>query len=198
VRFRRVSSNIIIYTILVIISIIWVFPLLWVILTSFRAEKGSFTTSFFPENYTFDNYINLFTDTSIFSFGKWFANTAFVAVCSCILTTLLTISTAYVMSRLRFRLRKTMMKTALILGMFPSFMSMIAVYFVLKSLGLNQSLLALILVYSAGGGLSFYITKGFFDTVPRALDEAARIDGAGEFRIFTVCTQLRYSQVDQQ
>ncbi len=183
-KIRRNVGNIAAYAVLCAVSLVWIFPLVWVVLISFRAEQGSFTASFFPESYTLDNYVRLFTDTSVFSFGGWFANTAFVAVCSCILTTFLTVSTAYVMSRLRFRLRKTMMKTALILGMFPSFMSMIAVYFVLKSFGLTQSLLALILVYSAGGGLSFYITKGFFDTVPHALDEAARIDGATNSQIF--------------
>ena len=181
---RNRASNALVYAILVVVSLIWLFPLVWVVLTSFRAEQGSFTASFFPKDYTLDNYINLFADNSVFSFGRWFANTAFVAICSCVLTTILTVSTAYVMSRLRFKLRKTMMKTALVLGMFPSFMSMIAVYFVLKSFGLTQSLLALILVYSAGGGLSFYITKGFFDTVPRALDEAAKIDGANNAQIF--------------
>ncbi|MBQ9994268.1 MAG: ABC transporter permease subunit, partial [Clostridia bacterium] len=177
-------GNALTYLVLIVISLIWIFPIVWVILTSFRAEKGSFVPNFLPQSYTLDNYIQLFADTSIFSFGQWFANTAFVAVCSCLLTTFITVSTAFVMSRLRFKLRRPMMKIALVLGMFPAFMSMIAVYFVLKSVGLTQSLFALILVYSAGGGLSFYITKGFFDTVPRALDEAARIDGANNAQIF--------------
>lgn len=181
---KRKAGNALTYSFLVFISIIWVLPLLWVVLTSLRAERGSFTADFFPKEYTFNNYIELFSDNSVFSFGQWFANTLIVAVFSCILTTVLTISTAYVMSRMRFRLRKTMMKTALVLGMFPAFMSMIAVYFILKAFGLTQSLLALVLVYSAGGGLGFYITKGFFDTIPRALDEAARIDGATNAQIF--------------
>jgi len=176
------------YILLVIISIVWLFPVLWVVLTSLRAEKGSFVPNFFPEEYTFDNYIELFSDTSVFSFGQWFANTLIVSIASCILTTFITISTAFVMSRMRFRIRKSLMKLALILGMFPGFMSMIAVYFVLKSVGLTQSLLALVLVYSAAGGLSFYISKGFFDTIPFAMDEAAMIDGATKFQIFTQIT----------
>ncbi len=181
---KKRTGNVLAYVFLILVSVVWLIPLLWVVLTSFRAERGSFTTQFLPESYTARNYYELFADTSVFSFGQWFANTFIVAVFSCILTTVLTVSTAYVMSRLRFRLRKQMMKFALVLGMFPAFMSMIAVYFVLKSFGLTQSLLALILVYSAGAGLSFYITKGFFDTVPRALDEAARIDGATNSQIF--------------
>lgn len=177
-------GNAIAYVFLTILSVIWLFPILWVVLTSLRTEGGSFVPNFFPKSYTIDNYIKLFADNSIFSFGRWFANTVIVSVCSCLLTTFITISTAFVMSRLRFRIRKTLMKTALVLGMFPGFMSMIAVYFVLKSVGLTQSLLALILVYSAAGGLSFYIAKGFFDTIPRAMDEAAKIDGASNARIF--------------
>lgn len=176
------------YALLVIISVIWLFPVLWVVLTSFRAEKGSFVPNFFPEKYTFDNYVELFSDTSVFSFGQWFANTLIVSVASCVLTTFIIISTAFVMSRMRFGIRKSLMKLALILGMFPGFMSMIAVYFVLKSVGLTQSLLALVLVYSASGGLTFYISKGFFDTIPYAMDEAAMIDGATKFQIFTKIT----------
>ncbi|MBE6753112.1 MAG: sugar ABC transporter permease [Ruminococcaceae bacterium] len=183
-RARKGIADTLCYVVLILLSILWVFPIVWVVLTSFRAEGGSFVTNFIPKTFTLQNYVNLFADTSVFSFGQWFANTAFVAVCSCLLTTFITVSTAFVMSRMRFRLRKPMMKLALILGMFPAFMSMIAVYFVLKSVGLTQSLLALILVYSAGGGLSFYITKGFFDTIPRAVDEAARIDGATNSQIF--------------
>ena len=76
------------------------------------------------------------------------------------------------------------MNIALVLGMFPAFMSMIAVYYVLKTIGLTQSLTALVLVYSGAAGLSFYVAKGFFDTIPRSLDEAARIDGATNFQIF--------------
>lgn len=176
------------YAILVVLSVVWLFPVLWVVLTSFREEKGSFVPNFFPEGYTFDNYVELFSDTSVFSFGQWFANTLIVSIASCALTTFIIISTAYVMSRMRFSMRKSMMKLALILGLFPGFMSMIAVYFVLKSVGLTQSLLALVLVYSAGGGLQFYISKGFFDTIPYAMDEAAMIDGATKAQIFTKIT----------
>lgn len=176
------------YAILVALSVVWLFPVLWVVLTSLREEKGSFVPNFFPEGYTFDNYVELFSDTSVFSFGQWFANTLIVSIASCALTTFIIISTAYVMSRMRFSMRKSMMKLALILGLFPGFMSMIAVYFVLKSVGLTQSLLALVLVYSAGGGLQFYISKGFFDTIPYAMDEAAMIDGATKAQIFTKIT----------
>ncbi|MBQ7956570.1 MAG: sugar ABC transporter permease [Clostridia bacterium] len=180
----RKTTNIFVYVFLSVLALIWVLPILWVILTSFREESGSFTPYFLPQGYTLKNYINLLTDNSTFDFPRWFMNTLFVSVVTCIISTFFVLSVSYTMSRLRFRLRKPLMNIALILGMFPGFMSMIAVYYVLKSFGIEQSLLALILVYSAGTGLGFYVAKGFFDTVPRALDEAAMIDGASRGTIF--------------
>lgn len=182
------TANITSYVILIILSIIWLMPIVWVLLTSFRAEPGTYTKYFFPKGYTLNNYKRLFTETSQFYFAKWFFNTFFVAVCSCVLSTFYVLSTSYVMSRLRFKLRKPLMNVALILGMFPGFMSMIAVYYILKGIGLTQSLFALILVYSGGAGLGFYVAKGFFDTVPKAIDEAAWIDGATKWQVFTKLT----------
>lgn len=181
---REKISNAIIYFVLTLMSILWLIPIVWIVLTSFRAEKGSFVPNFIPKSFTLDNYIQLFTDTSIFNFPKWFANTFFVASVSCIITTFVTLATAYVMSRMRFKMRKPFMNIALVLGMFPAFMSMIAVYYVLKSINLTQNLWALILVYSSSAALQFYISKGFFDTIPKSLDEAAKLDGATNAQIF--------------
>lgn len=172
------------HTLLFVLSIIWIMPIVWVVLISFRKETGSFTPYFLPKALTIDNYMRLFTDTKQFYFARWFGNTFFVAVCSCILSTFYNLSTSYCLSRLRFKIRKPFMSLALILGMFPGFMSMIAVYYILKGIGISQSLVALILVYSGGAALGFYISKGFFDTVPKALDESALIDGATKFQIF--------------
>ena len=181
---ERKITNIFVYVFLSVLALIWILPILWVILTSFREESGSFTPYFLPQGYTIKNYINLLTDKTTFNFPRWFMNTLLVSVVTCVISTFFVLSVSYTMSRLRFRLRKPLMNVALILGMFPGFMSMIAVYYVLKAFGIEQSLLALILVYSAGTGLGFYVAKGFFDTVPRALDEAAMIDGATRGRIF--------------
>lgn len=172
------------YIILIVLSIIWLIPILWVILTSFRAEQGSFTPYFWPKGFTLQNYVRLFTETNQFYFLRWFGNTFFVAVCSCVLSTFFVLCVSYVMSRLRFAMRKPLMNIALILGMFPGFMSMIAVYYILKGFGITQSLAALILVYSGGAGLGFYIAKGFFDTIPKTLDEAAYLDGATKAMVF--------------
>lgn len=185
---QRKVSNIFVYVFLSVLALIWVLPIMWVILTSFREESGSFTPYFLPQGYTVKNYINLLTDNTTFNFARWFTNTLFVSVATCVISTFFVLSVSYAMSRLRFKLRKPLMNIALILGMFPGFMSMIAVYYVLKSFGIEQSLLALILVYSAGSGLGFYVAKGFFDTVPRALDEAAMLDGASRGRIFRKIT----------
>lgn len=185
------------YTFLIILCFIWIIPIVWVVLTSFRVEPGSFTSSFFPrpyswvedgmkytQTYTLQNYVDLFTPRDGFDFGKMWINTFIVAVFSCAISTLFAVATAYVMSRMRFKMRKPFMNIALIMGMFPGFMSMIAIYFILKSVGIEKTLLALVLVYSGGSGLGFQVVKGFFDTVPKALDEAAMIDGANKAQVF--------------
>jgi len=171
------------------LSVVWLFPIVWIVLTSFRSEGGAFVPYIIPKEFTLENYRQLLTNASgNYPFVRWFLNTLFVAACSCLLSTFITIAMAYSLSRLRFKLRKPFLKVALVLNMFPGFMSMIAVYYILKALNLTQSLLALILVYSAGAALGFYVAKGFFDTIPMALDESAMIDGANKWDIFTKIT----------
>lgn len=184
---KRLVNNVIVHTVLAVLAVIWVFPIFWVVLTSFRGEKGSYISTFLPKTYTLDNYVKLFTDTTLLNFPKMFANTLFIAVCSCILSTFYVLAVSYCLSRLKFKLRKPYMNMAMILGLFPGFMSMVAVYFILKALGLSEGgliRLALILCYSGGAGLGFQIAKGFFDTIPLALDEAALIDGCNRWQIF--------------
>ena len=188
---RRFIHNTIVHVVLAILALIWVFPILGVILTSFRAEKGSYVSTFFPQSFTLDNYVRLFTDTSILNFPQMFANTLFIAVCSCILSTFYVLAVSYCLSRLKFKLRKPYMNMAMILGLFPGFMSMVAVYFILKAIGLTEGNLikvALILCYSGGAGLGFQIAKGFFDTIPIAVDEAALLDGCTRWQIFSRIT----------
>lgn len=169
---RRFINNSIVHVVLGVLAVIWVFPIIWVILTSFRAEKGSYVSTFFPQSFTLDNYVKLFTDTSILNFPQMFMNTLIIAIFSCILSTFYVLAVSYCLSRLKFKLRKPYMNMAMILGLFPGFMSMIAVYFILKAMGMTEGNLirvALILVYSGGAGLSFQIAKGFFDTIPIAI-----------------------------
>ena len=188
---KKTIVNIIIHIFLAILSFIWVLPIFWVVLTSFRGEKGSYVTTFFPKTYTINNYVKLFTDTSILNFPKMFVNTFIIAIFTCIISTIFVLSVSYTMSRMRFNMRKPFMNVAMILGLFPSFMSMIAVYYILKALGLAEGSMiriALIVVFSAGSGVGFYVAKGFFDTIPKALDEAAIIDGATRWQVFTQIT----------
>ena len=182
-KFRRIFGDTVGQIILTVLSIIWIIPLFYLFVQSFRKEPGAWSPTFFPQQWTLDNYKRLFTETK---FLQWYGNTLIIAICSCIITALFVLSVAYAFSRMKFKARKPMMNVMLILGMFPGFMSMSAVYFLLKVILPNnyQSHLSLIIVYSAGAALSYYIAKGFFDTVPKALDEAARIDGASRFRTF--------------
>ncbi|WP_265457967.1 sugar ABC transporter permease [Enterococcus sp. HY326] len=184
----RKNTKFLIYALLIALAILWVFPILWIVLTSFREEGGQFVSYIIPKHFTLEHYKFLFSGSSSFPFLRWFMNTLIVSIASCLLSTAITISMAYVLSRLRFRFRKSFLKIALVLNMFPGFMSMIAVYYILKALNLTQSLFALVLIYSSGAALAFYIAKGFFDTIPHSLDESAMIDGATKFQIFTKIT----------
>lgn len=170
------------YVLLAILAVLWIFPIIWIILASFSYNNTGFVSTIWPDKFTWQNYIGIFTNSQ-YPFVNWVLNTLFVAVISATLSTFVTIAVAYVLSRLRFRFRKPFLQIALVLGMFPGFMSMIALYYVLKALNM-LNLGGLILVYVGGAGLGFYIAKGFFDTMPRAIDEAAEIDGATKWQVF--------------
>lgn len=172
------------YIVLSVMSVIWLFPILWILLTSLRGEGGYYVGYFIPKTFTLNNYFNLFKEGSAIPFGKWWMNTFLVASVSCVLNTMIVLMTSYVLSRHRFSGRTLLMKAMMVIGMFPGFMSMIAVYNILKGMGIGQSLGALILVNVASSAMGYYICKGFMDTVPKALDEAALIDGATHFKIF--------------
>ena len=172
------------YIVLTAMAVVWLMPIIWLLVTSFRAEPGAYTTYVIPRGWTADNYTRLFTETSQFNFPLWYANTLWVAVITCALTTMMVLMISYTFSRLRFPSRKVLMNAGLIIAMFPGFMSMIAVYHILKAIGLAKSLISLILVYTGGGILTYTIAKGFFDTIPKSLDEAATIDGATKNMVF--------------
>lgn len=180
----RRLANVLVYALLVVLAILWILPIVYLVILSLREEPGAYTPYLLPKNYTLDNYTALFSDTTLFNYPRWFANTLLVAVCTCIISTVTILMISYCFSRLRFPTRRRFMNIGLIMGMFPGFMSMIAVYHLLKLVGLDQSLIALILVYSAASCLGYFIAKGFFDTIPKALDEAATIDGATRHQIF--------------
>lgn len=183
-KLRRIVANSFIYVILLALGLIWISPLVYLVLHSFRGDGSSMYFSLIPKEFTFQNYIDLFQNTAPFDFKRWFMNTLIVAIFSCIISTLSVLMVSYSFSRLRFKARKPLINIGMILGMFPGFMTMIAIYLLLKIFGLDGKLIALVVCYSAGAGLGYQISKGFFDTIPRALDEAATIDGATRNQIF--------------
>lgn len=181
---KKNVGNAFAYVLLSVLGILWILPILYLLYTAFRVSPTTgIINTLFPETLRFgiDNFSKLFLDTM---FLKWLWNTLLVASASCMITTGCILAVGYALSRLRFRFRKTIMQVLLILGIFPGFMSMIAVYFILKAMGLTDSLLALILVYSGSAALSYYICKGFFDTLPRSIEEAAILDGADPPTVF--------------
>lgn len=189
IKRRARAANTIVYFFLVVLSVIWILPIVYLLITSFRGEQGAYLFGYIiPKHWTFGNYIKLFTDTSSFNYPRWFLNTFVVAVISCVISTFFVLFTSYAFSRLRFKMRRPMMNIVLVLGMFPGFMSVIAIYHLVGLLGLEKSLAALILIYSGGAGMTYYIMKGFFDTIPHEIDEAAYLDGCTKWQTFTKIT----------
>lgn len=181
IKATRRISNTLIHVLLVIISIIWLIPFIFILLQSFRVENTWQVGYVIPQQWGFDNYINL-AKTDFF---RWYLNTFIIALTVAALQTIIVLCMSYALSRFRFKMRKPLMKFMLILGMFPGMLSMIILYRVLKDLGLTQAnaVPGLILVYIASSGMGYYVSKGFFDTLPKSLDEAARVDGASRFQV---------------
>ncbi len=178
------TSSIVLHNVLIgIFAFIWLIPIVWLVCTSFSSFSGMNTSSFFPQEWSLAHYAQLFHPDSVVQFPQWFFNTFVIACATCVVSTLFIIMVAYATSFMRFPMRKPLMNMAVILNLFPGMLAMIAVYFTLKTLDLTNSYAGLIMVYSASSGLGYLIAKGFFDTVPRALCEAARIDGCSEARI---------------
>ena len=192
VRTRRIVSDIFVHIFLAIVAIVWLIPFIWLVAHSFRGEStGLFTPGFFPKEFTFQNYIQLFTETDSMNFPRTFLNTFVIACFSCVISTFFVLSVSYCMSRLKWKMRKPYMNMAMIINLFPGFMSMVAIYFLLKALGLTEGAklpLALVICYSAGAGTGFFVMKGYMDTIPKSLDEAAYLDGATKWQTFIKVT----------
>ena len=187
------TGNIIAYVALILISIVWLFPFFGLIMQSFRSydpavEYGGMVDYLIPKTFSLDNYRFLFSGET--NFLLWYKNTLIIAICVSIGQTIVILCVSYALSRMRFKLRTLLMRFWLVLGMFPGFLTMICLYFLLKQLGLTQAgaVPGLILVSIASSGMGYYVCKGYFDTLPVALDEAARIDGASRAKIFFILT----------
>ena len=249
---RRVNTGI--YVVLILMSIIWLCPFVFLVLQSFRGESGGQVAYVIPKQWTLDNYRFLFegvafslkalvkdvpaviltvvsnllgvlgmtailkrkprnpyeeasgniknallvfsalllinfmrcVDSTNCDFVQWFMNTLTIALFCAVIQTIMVLSVSYTLSRMRFKGRKLLMNVVLVLGMFPGFLTMIVLYYLLKMMGLTQAgaVPGLILISCASSGMGYYISKGFFDTIPKSLDESARIDGATRFQVF--------------
>lgn len=173
------------HLLLTLLAALWLLPILWLVLTSFGVDEGPNIARFFPEEYTLRHYAELLHPDSVSNFPRWFTNTLIVAIFTCLISTAFVLMTAYAISFLRFPSRRGLMNTAIILNLFPGFLGMIAVYFILREVGLTNSLTGLVIVYTSSAGLDYLIAKGFFDTVSHSLREAAWVEGANEWIVFT-------------
>ena len=182
-RASRRISNTIVYIVLIAITVIWLFPFAGIVLESFKVNTRAMDGEFWPQQFGLDNYIRLFNETD---FLKWFKNTAIMGLATAFFQTFFVLSMSYTLSRMRFKGRKFLMNFMLILGMFPGFLTMILIYKVFSDLGLTMEMapVGLIIVYCASSGMGYYVSKGFFDTIPTTLDEAARVDGATRWQVF--------------
>ena len=177
------------HIVLIAVCVVFVFPVLWLVLASF-SKSGSIydIEGFFPDTLSLAGYKRLFTDTTMYDYPNWLKNTLFVAVLSSFLGTVLVILTAYTISRFEFKSRKLLMKSTLVLSMFPSFMGMTAVYLIMVNFGLINQLWSLILIYAAGAPMGYLVQKGYFDTISGTIYEAARVDGATNLQVFIKIT----------
>lgn len=189
IRPATTIKSVIVYAIVLLISFIFAFPCIWLILSSFNANGSLLTLDgFFPEAYSFDTFKTLFTEKVEHDYMTWFWNTLFVAGISCVISTVLVLAVSYTMSRYRFKSRKQMMKVTLLLNIFPNFMNMTALFVIMTQFDLINNLWGLILLYSSGATMGFLVQKGFFDTIPSTIYDAATLDGATDLRVFVSIT----------
>ena len=186
---RNLADSVVTHIVLIAICFLFFFPVLWIIMSSFSKSGSIYDIhGFFPDELSMASYVKLFTDTTMYDYPNWLKNTLYVAVFSSLIGTILVILTAYTISRFRFKCRKMMMKTTLVLSMFPSFMGMTAVYLIMVNFDLINQLWSLILIYAAGAPMGYLVQKGYFDTITNTIYESAQIDGATNFRMFVSIT----------
>ncbi|WP_052712188.1 sugar ABC transporter permease [Domibacillus indicus] len=178
----RKVGNMLMYAVLIITALCVLYPVVWIVAGSLNPGDSLFSSRLIPDTLSFAHYQYLFTETD---YPLWYWNTFKIAFWNMILSTVLVVTAAYAFSRFRFPGRKQGLMAMLVLQMFPSFMGMIAIYILLLQVNLLDNHWGLILVY-AGGSIPFgaWLVKGYFDGIPRSLEEAAKIDGASDVTIF--------------
>lgn len=179
---RKNVSLIVMYAELILISIIVLIPITLIVLTSFNVGDNIAGTSLIPTEFTLNNYVRLIKETN---FITWFFNTLQIAVLNAVVSVAIILINSWILSRFQFRGKKAYLMSLLLLSMFPTFLSMTAIYVLFFSFGLIGKPISLILIYVAGAiPYNTWLVKGYMDGIPRELDEAAYIDGCGRFRSF--------------
>lgn len=181
-RLWNIIVTILTYALLVIVALLVIMPIVWIIGASLNPGASLMSTTPIPAHPTLAHYKEVFFKTK---FGYWYLNTLKIAVINMFVSMFLTISTAYVFARFKFKGKKASLLTIMVLQMFPGFMGMIAMYNILWQLNLLNSHWGLILVYAANQiPFNTWLVKGYLSTIPKSLDEAAMIDGASKTRVF--------------
>ncbi|NLG87816.1 MAG: sugar ABC transporter permease [Clostridiaceae bacterium] len=179
---KRYATKVLIHIFLIICAVFSIYPIIWIVMSSLNPGNALYSSTLIPKNITISHYVELFTETD---FGLWYMNTLKIAFFTMVLSVVFVVITAYALSQFRFRGRKLTLMTMLVLQAFPSFMSMIAVYLLLLQIGMLDTHLGLIIVYTAGAiPYGAWLVKGYFDSIPRSLPEAAKIDGATNMKVF--------------
>lgn len=166
------------------------FPVVWIFSASLDPRNSLVNQSLIPPHASFENYAKLL-NSDLFDFRQWLINSTRIALVTTVLALLLTAFAAYAFSRFRFRGRRSLLQTILLIQVFPNFLNMVALFLILQQLGRYIPWLSLnthgglILLYLGGAlGVNTWLMKGFFDSIPRDLDEAATIDGASHWQTF--------------
>ncbi|EFM11223.1 binding-protein-dependent transport systems inner membrane component [Paenibacillus curdlanolyticus YK9] len=169
------------YILLILIAIVTIYPALWIVFSSFREGSSLFSETLLPQKWTLEHYRELFTTLS---FGTWYINSLKISIITMVLSVIFQLLTGYAFSRFRFKSRKSVMSGLFVIGLFPSFLSLMAVFVILNNMKLLNTHTALIMVSSAGAAVGYLLVKGYFDTIPKSLEEAAIIDGASNWGVF--------------
>lgn len=169
----------------VLLCFVTLIPILYALSVSFNGQNSLLSSdfSFIPKVFTLDNYREVFLGEDILT---WFGNTVLLAVSTVVLSLSVAIPAAYCFSRRRFPGRKIILKSLILLNAFPAILSMFAIYRLLRSFGLINHRIGLILVYTGTMAVfSLWNIKGYFDTIPAEIEEAARMDGANNLQVVT-------------
>lgn len=184
-KVKRVVGHTFLHAFFIALCFATLIPILYALSVSFNADNSLLSSNFrfIPEHFTLDNYIAVFTEEPVM---LWFKNTLILAVSAVVICLIVSVPAAYVFSRKCFRGRKPILKLLVLLYSFPSVLSMFAIYRLLSPMGLVDSKLGLILIYT-GTMAEFGLLnmKGYFDTIPLEIEEAAAIDGANNVQIVT-------------